>query len=99
MSSSATTNTFDIKVQKRNGQIIEFVPHRILHALANAFKEQLGLPRESELPAEEEQNVQKLCDCVVAILKERGVQKPHLTVEEIQDEVIRQLYENGHKEI
>lgn len=101
MSSSTTTtgNTFDIKVQKRNGQVIEFVPHRILHAVANAFKEQFGLPRESELNPEDMQEVQKVSDCVVAVLKERGVQKTFLTVEEIQDEVIRQLYENGHKEI
>ncbi len=97
--SSVTTNNFDIKVQKRNGQVIEFVPHRITHAVANAFKEQLGLPRESELSAENITDVNKITTCVVAVLKERGVQKPHLTVEEIQDEVIRQLYENGQKEV
>ncbi|MBI3602600.1 MAG: ribonucleoside-diphosphate reductase subunit alpha [Candidatus Omnitrophica bacterium] len=99
MSSFAATNTFDIKIQKRNGQIIEFVPNRIIHAVANAFKEQLGLPRESELSPEGLQEAQKVSDCVVAVLKERGIQKTHLTVEEIQDEVIRQLYENGHKEV
>ena len=44
-------------------------------------------------------NAQKVTDCVVAVLKERGAQRPFLTVEEIQDEVIRQLYENGHKEV
>src|SRR5437660_975299 len=100
MSSSntaANTTTFDIKVQKRNGQIIEFVPHRIVHAVANAFKEQFGLPRESELNSEDVTEVQKVSDCVLAVLKARGMQKPFLTVEEIQDEVIRQLYENGHK--
>ena len=48
-----TTTTFDIKVQKRNGQIIEFIPSRITHAIANSFKEQAGLPRESELSDEE----------------------------------------------
>ncbi len=92
-------NTFDIKIQKRNGQIIEFVPHRIMYAVANAFKEQLSLPRESELSTESLQEVQKISDCIMAVLKERGIQKPYLTVEEIQDEVIRQLYENGHKEV
>ncbi len=98
-SSTTTTNAFDIKVQKRNGQIIEFVPHRILYAVANSFKEQFGLPRESELLPEDLQEAQKISDCVVAVLKERGLQKPFLTVEEIQDEVIRQLYENGQKEV
>ncbi|MBF0489078.1 MAG: ribonucleoside-diphosphate reductase subunit alpha [Candidatus Omnitrophica bacterium] len=99
MSLSTPTHTFDIKVQKRNGQVIEFVPHRIMHAVANAFKEQLGLPRESELSSEDVKEAQRVSDCVVVVLKERGIQKPFLTVEEIQDEVIRQLYENGHKEV
>jgi len=99
MSSSTSTNAFDIKVQKRNGQIIEFVPHRIMHAVANAFKEQLSLPRESELSAESLQEVDKVSQCVVKVLNERGLQRSFLTVEEIQDEVIRQLYENGHKEV
>lgn len=89
---------FDIKVQKRNGQVIEFIPARIVHAIANSFKEQAGLPRESELPEQALKDVQKVSDCVVVVLKERAVQKPFLTVEEIQDEVIRQLYENGFKE-
>jgi ribonucleoside-diphosphate reductase alpha chain len=96
--SQDTAANFDIKVQKRNGQIIEFIPNRITHAIANSFKEQSGLPRESELSEEVMKNAQKVTDCVVAVLKERGVQRPFLTVEEIQDEVIRQLYENGHKE-
>ena len=69
------------------------------HAIANSFKEQTGLPRESELSEEIMKNAQKVTDCVVAVLKERGLQRPFLTVEEIQDEVIRQLYENGHKEV
>jgi len=97
--SQETAANFDIKVQKRNGQIIEFIPNRITHAVANSFKEQIGLPRESELSEEVMKNAQKVTDCVVAVLKERGIQRPFLTVEEIQDEVIRQLYENGHKEV
>src|ERR1039458_10386358 len=96
--SQETAANFDIKVQKRNGQIIEFIPSRITHAIANSFKEQIGLPRESELGEEVMKNAQKVTDCVVAVLKERGIQRPFLTVEEIQDEVIPQLYENGQKE-
>src|SRR5271169_6132593 len=95
----ATGANFDIKVQKRNGKLIEFIPIRITHAIANSFKEQTGLPRESELSEEVMKNAQKVTDCVVGVLKERGIQRPFLTVEEIQDEVIRQLYENGHKEV
>ncbi len=99
MSQDTTAAHFDIKVQKRNGQIIEFIPSRITHAIANSFKEQTGLPRESELNDDLMLNAQKVTDCVVAVLKERGIQRPFLTVEEIQDEVIRQLYENGYKEV
>jgi len=88
-----------IKIQKRNGQIIEFIPSRITHAIAGSFKEHIGLPREAQLTIDVMNNVQKVTDCVVAVLKERGAQRPFLTVEEIQDEVIRQLYENGHKEV
>ncbi len=102
MSQQTTTNSsnvYDIKVQKRNGQLIEFIPSRILHAVSNAFKEQAGLPRESELPEQMLENVKKVTDCVVAVVNERGIQKPFLTVEEIQDEVIRQLYENDCKEV
>ncbi len=96
--SPETTTAFDIKVQKRNGQIIEFMPIRILHAVANSFKEQAGLPRESELDEQGMANAKKVTDCVNQVLHERGAHKPFLTVEEIQDEVIRQLYENGFKE-
>jgi len=98
MPQEAKTTTFDIRVQKRNGQVIEFIPSRITHAIANAFKEQAGLPRESELSEEGMKDAQKVTDAVMAVLKERSVQKPFLTVEEIQDEVIRQMYENGFKE-
>src|SRR4029077_9542023 len=93
-----TAANFDIKVQKRNGQIIEFIPNRITHAVANSFKEQIGLPRESELSDEVMRYAQKVTDCVVAVLTQRGMQRAFLTGGEIQDEVIRQLYENGHKE-
>ena len=98
MSQNLTSNSFDIKVQKRNGQVIEFIPNRITHAVANSFKEQLGLPRESELPIEYMKDAERITACVVAVIKERAFEKPFLTVEEIQDEVIRQLYENGFKE-
>ncbi|MBF0503529.1 MAG: ribonucleoside-diphosphate reductase subunit alpha [Candidatus Omnitrophica bacterium] len=97
--SQKTVSNSDIKIQKRNGQIIEFIPQRIVHAIANSFKEQYGLPRESGLSQELANHVQKVADCVMAVLRERGTHRPFLTVEEIQDEVIRQLYENSHKEI
>ena len=89
----------NVKVQKRNGQIVAFNTSRISHAIGNAFKEFNGLPREAELSSTTFADVEKVMQCVLAVLKERGTAKDHLTVEEIQDEVIRQLYENGFKEI
>jgi ribonucleoside-diphosphate reductase alpha chain len=97
--SQETAITSDIKVLKRNGQQVEFNAKRIDHAVANSFKEFYGLPREAELSDEQSKNVSKVSDAVFAVLKEKGAKSGTLTVEEIQDEVIRQLYENGYKEV
>lgn len=94
-----TTTGLDIKVQKRNGQIVSYNELRIKKAISNAFKDYLNLPREVELPIEYTRSVQKISECVASVLKERSHQKLTLTVEEIQDEVIRQLYENSYKEV
>ncbi len=88
-----------IKVQKRNGQIVPFTALRIQNAIGNAFKEQNNLPREVDLPDDILNDVDKVSQCVVNVLKERSFRKDILTVEEIQDEVIRQLYENSFKEV
>jgi len=88
-----------LKVQKRNGQTVAFNATRIQMAIGNAFKEHLNLQREVDLPSDILHDVDKVTHCVLAVLKERSYQKDVLTVEEIQDEVIRQLYENSYKEI
>ena len=92
-------SNLNIKVQKRNGQFIEFNPARITLAITNSFKAHHGVSRESALDRQAMKNVQQVSDCVVAVFRERAAQKPCLSVEEIQDEVIRQLYENGHKSV
>ncbi len=96
---SDTKTHLDMKVQKRNGQVVAFNALRISHAIGNAFKEQHHLPREAELPAPILEDVRRVTDCVLLVLKERILHKEYLTVEEIQDEAIRQLYENGFKEV
>src|SRR3989338_5323311 len=88
-----------IKVQKRSGQIVAFNFERITRAIGKAFKEFDGLPREADLPESSSANIDKVARCVFSVLKERALAKEFLTVEEIQDEVIRQLYENGFKEV
>ncbi len=88
-----------MKVKKRNSQIVEFFPIRIQNAIANAFKEKHNLPREADLPEPIVQHVEKVTQCLLFVLRERFLQQEYLTVEEIQDEAIRQLYENGYKEV
>lgn len=97
--SQETTLNPEIKVQKRNGQQVEYNPKRIVYAVANAFKEYYGQPREAELSEEQMKSTLKVTDCVFELIKERALKNEILTVEEIQDEVIRQLYENGFKEV
>jgi ribonucleoside-diphosphate reductase alpha chain len=97
--SQEITNSSDMKVKKRDGQIVSFNPIRIKKAIGNAFKESRGLPREVELSIEDTKNVDKIYHCVANVLQERYFQRDTLTVEEIQDEVIRQLYENGFKDV
>lgn len=93
-----TAADFEMNVQKRNGQIVAFNELRVKKAIGNAFKEQTGLPREVELSIEMARDVDRVAQGVSCILKERLHDKASVTVEEIQDEVVRQLYENGFKD-
>jgi ribonucleoside-diphosphate reductase alpha chain len=97
--SHETTTDLEINIQKRNGQVVAFNEIRIRRAIGNAFKEYNNLPREVELPIEIARSANKVTQNVVAALTERFLGIKHVTVEQIQDEVIRQLYENGFKEV
>ena len=97
--SHETTATFTMNLHKRNGQVVAFNEIRIRRAIGNAFKEQKNLPREVELPIEVVRNVETVTASVTDVLKERFANQEHVTVEEVQDEVIRQLFENGFKEV
>jgi ribonucleoside-diphosphate reductase alpha chain len=88
----------DLKVKKRNGQAVAFNAIRIKNAIGNAFKQLNNLPREAELSPSTAQDVDKVMERVIAVLEEHLSSQEHITVEQIQDEVIRQLYENGYKE-
>src|SRR6185436_8246295 len=93
------TTSLNIKVKKRGNQIVSFNEIRVRKAIGNAFKEYLNLPREVELPIGTSRDVERITNTVFEVLKERAKDKDFLTVEEIQDEVIRQLYEGGFKEV
>jgi ribonucleoside-diphosphate reductase alpha chain len=94
-----STGSKEIKVQKRNGQLVAFNLSRISQAIGNAFKENFQIPRESDLNPEISAQAERVAQCVLAVLTERALKKDVLSVEEIQDEVIRQLQENGYQDI
>lgn len=98
MSHQKTAADFEMKIQKRNGQVSSYNELRVKKAIGNAFKEQSGLPREVELSIEMALDVDKVARGVYHVLQERLHDKAYVTVEEIQDEVVRQLYENGFKD-
>ena len=89
---------FEMNVQKRNGQLVAYNESRVRKAIGNAFKEQAWLPREVELSIEMARDADRVAAGVSHVLKERLHDKASVTVEEIQDEVVRQLYENGFKD-
>lgn len=96
--SNETSLNLEMKVHKRGGQVVAFNEARIHKAIGNALKEQKNLPREAELSIVDAHNTEMVTKSVVSVLTERWMANNRLTVEEIQDEVIRQLYENGFKE-
>lgn len=89
----------DRKVQKRTGQLVAFNPDRITNAIANAFKQYHHLPREAQLPELVLEDVEKVSASVFSVLHEKFNTQESVNVEEIQDDAIRQLYENGYKEV
>jgi len=97
--SQDVSTSLNIKVKKRNNQTVAFNEIRVKKAIGNAFKEHLDLPREVELSITAGRDVERITNAVFSVLKERTIESNELTVEEIQDEVIRQLYENGFKEV
>lgn len=89
----------DRKVQKRNGQFVAFNPDRITNAIANAFKQYHHLPREAQLPDLVLEDVEKVSQSVFSVLKEKLASRESVTVEEIQDDAVRQLFESGYKDV
>ena len=93
------TALLEMNILKRNKQVVAFNEIRIKRAIGNAFKEERNLPREVELPIDINQSVEKATQGVVSVVRERLIKGEQVTVEEVQDEVIRQLFENGFKAV
>ncbi len=97
--SKETLISLNRRVQKRSGQFVAFNPDRITNAIENAFKQYHHLPREAELPKIVIEDVEKVSQSVFSVLKEKFNAREFVSVEEIQDDAIRQLYENGYKDV
>lgn len=93
------TESKEMKVQKRNGQLVTFNLSRIRSAIENAFKEVHQIPREADLSSQVLQQAEKVTASLHAVLTERAAKQGQLTVEQIQDEVVRQLDESGFKDV
>jgi ribonucleoside-diphosphate reductase alpha chain len=94
----AANQTKELRVQKRNGQLVAFNLSRITNAIGNAFKEIQHIPREADLPAELAASAEQVARSVFETIQDRTRERDFLTVEEIQDEVIHELFEKGHTE-
>ena len=81
-------------VAKRDGRLVDFDASRIRHAIEMAFRAEIGCPYPDALNSDVDDQVRQVTDAVVARLQERGESTLH--IEQIQDEVERQLMAAGH---
>jgi ribonucleoside-diphosphate reductase alpha chain len=81
-------------VVKRDGREVPFDRSRIAHAIEMAFRAEVGTPFPDPLPAEVHGRIETIVEAVVATLG-RGHAPIAASVEEIQDEVERQLMGAG----
>ncbi|HTL48413.1 MAG TPA: ATP cone domain-containing protein, partial [Verrucomicrobiae bacterium] len=88
-----------LTVKKRNGQLVPFYDIHIFNAVESAFKAQYSIPLESELDAHSKANVRKVTDSVVKWCEDQAGKNKVVFIEDIQNAVIRELKEQGHREI
>lgn len=81
-------------VVKRDGREVSFDRTRIAHAIEMAFRAEVGCPFPDPLPAEAHGRIEGMTDAVIASLWPEGGSIA-ASVEEIQDEVERQLMTAG----
>ena len=81
-------------VAKRDGRLVDFDASRIRHAIEMAFRAEVGCPYPDALSSDVDDQVRRVTDAVVGRLQGRGAGTLH--IEEIQDEVERQLMAAGH---
>jgi ribonucleoside-diphosphate reductase alpha chain len=81
-----------LSVRKRDGRSVPFDRGRIAHAIEMAFRAEIGVPYPDPITAQVANRINAVTDAVVRSL---GADEESSTVEEIQDEVERQLMAAG----
>lgn len=89
----------DLRVLKRDGRQVDFMPKRILYAIEKAFKAELAVPFEDELDEATGASVKAIATAVVDGVLKEALAGERLEVEKIQDIVERQLMKEGEYSI
>ena len=83
-------------VQKRDGRDAPYDRDRIAHAVEMAFRAECGVPYPDALDLTIHDCVERVTDRVEAALAEAHHGSDRIEIEQIQDEVERQLMDGGH---
>ncbi|MEJ7839630.1 MAG: ATP cone domain-containing protein, partial [Thermomicrobiales bacterium] len=82
-------------VRKRDGRSVPFDRHRIAHAIEMAFRAEIGIPYPDMISATVANRIDAVTDSVIAAMPALAQPGEAATVEDIQDEVERQLMATG----
>ena len=85
-----------IRVQKRNGSVVEFDGTLIFRAISKAFCADRGIEEVEKLDAFSEREAREISDQVIAKILLRGKDKNIIGIEQIQDIVEMLLMQHGH---
>jgi len=84
-----------VTVRKRDGRTVAFDRGRIAHAIEMAFRAEIGIPYPDPITAQVASRIDAVTEAVTTSLPASGEHGDSSTVEEIQDEVERQLMATG----
>jgi ribonucleoside-diphosphate reductase alpha chain len=84
------------QVVKRDGREAEYDRDRIAHAVEMAFRAETGVPYPDAIPATLHEAVEAVTDAVEAACRQAHPGVDRIEIEQIQDEVERQLMARGH---
>lgn len=83
-------------VRKRDGRVVPFDMERIVHAMSNAFRAEMNLPKDEPLSDEIEQEIPQIASEVAEEIESLAGTNDGADVERIQDMVELSLMRRGH---